>query len=53
MKNTLTLIALMTAASPALAHGDTPIHAGTPAAMAAAAVVLVVAAALAWHRSRA
>ncbi|KAF0674487.1 hypothetical protein [Profundibacterium mesophilum] len=52
MKYVLTLIAL-TAASPAAAHGITPIHAGSPAPLIAGVVVLAVAAALARLRRHA
>ncbi|KKL66996.1 hypothetical protein LCGC14_2139390 [marine sediment metagenome] len=47
-----TLIAL-TAAGPALAHGETPVHAGSPAALIAGVAVMAVAAALAHLRRRA
>ncbi|MCF7698348.1 hypothetical protein [Loktanella sp. M215] len=52
MKYVSTLIAL-TAASPALAHGDTPIHADSPAALIAGAAVIVVAATIALLRRHA
>ena len=52
MKYVSTLIAL-TAASPALAHGDTPVHAGSPAPLIAGVAVMAVAAALARLRRHA
>lgn len=52
MKYVSTLIAL-TAASPAVAHGNTPIHAGSPAALIAGLAVLAAAAVLARFRRHA
>ena len=49
MKPTLTLIALI-AAGPALAHGTTPVHSGSPAPLVAGAVLLVAAVVLALRR---
>ena len=49
MKPTLTLIALL-AAGPALAHGDTPVHAGSVLPLIAGGAVLVLALALALRR---
>lgn len=49
MKYVSTLIAL-TAASPALAHGNTPIHADSLAALIAGVAVIVVAATIALLR---
>jgi hypothetical protein len=49
MKYVLTLITL-TAAGPALAHGDTPIHPESSVALIAGAVVLAVAALVALRR---
>ncbi|MBS1300931.1 hypothetical protein [Loktanella sp. SALINAS62] len=48
---TLTVIAAA-AASPALAHGDTPIHADSPVSLIAGVAVLGCAMALAYVRRR-
>ena len=50
MKPTLTLIALL-AASPALAHGDTPIHGASALPLIAGGALLVLALALALRRA--
>lgn len=51
MKYALTLI-ILTAANPALAHGDTPVHAASPATLLAGCAVLAMATVIAWRKRR-